>query len=245
MKTYAFYNDTDDPRNENQSPWLIDVYNKYLADVDVGFLVEIGVGHTLYGMWRMECLEIGHRCDDLLLMSSMNGDMRCGSNTADLLDIGWKGIYIEPIKEYCDELQISHVENLDRLTIVNLGASDQKDTKALFLGESFVPNDQGNSRSGGKYEYVNRHVELDVTSKILSDNDCPKHIDVMSIDVEGLEDKVLRGIDFTEHIPKIIIVEINKISPEIVTDILPNEYAFLGHDNLNGVWINSELVDAP
>ena len=241
MKKYAFYNDTDDPRNENQSPWLIDVYNKYLADVDVGFLVEIGVGHTLYGMWRMEYLEIGHRCDDLLLMSSMHGDMRCGSNTADLLDVGWKGIYIEPIKEYCDELQISHVENLDRLTIVNLGASDQKEKLPLFLGESFVPNNEGNSRNGGRYDYVNRYLELEPTSKILSDNNCPKHIDLMSIDVEGLEDKVLRGIDFTKHIPKIVILEINRTSPQILDDIFPDDYVFFGHDELNGVWINENV----
>ena len=208
MKKYVFNNNTEDPRNENQSPWLVDVYNKYLGDVDVGFLVEIGVGHTLYGMWRMECIGIGHRCDDPLLISSMNGDMRCGSNTADLLDLGWNGIYIEPIKEYCDELQISHSKNLDRLTIINIGASDQKEKLPLFLGESFVPNNEGNSRHGGLYNYVNKYIELEVTSKILSNNDCPKHIDLMSIDVEGFEDKVLMGIDFIKHIPKVLVVEV-------------------------------------
>ena len=35
---------------ENQSPWLLKYYNEYFADKTDGYLIEIGVGHTLYGV---------------------------------------------------------------------------------------------------------------------------------------------------------------------------------------------------
>lgn len=35
---------------QNQSPWIVDLYNKYFPNKNNGFLVEIGVGHTLDGI---------------------------------------------------------------------------------------------------------------------------------------------------------------------------------------------------
>ena len=208
---------------QNQSPWIVDLYNQYFANKNDGFLVEIGVGHTLDGVDNIR----DGTLENLKKLS------RCGSNTADLLDLGWSGIYIEPVKEYCDEAKISHSNNLDRLKIINLGASDSKDKIKMFLGDSFVPNAYANRG----YAWIGREVEVQPTSKILSDNDCPQNIDVMSIDVEGFEDKVVKGIDFNLHSPKMMIVEINIVSTETITSLLPKEYELVKSDELNAVWV--------
>lgn len=200
----------------NQSPWLADIYNKYLPYKTDGFLVEIGVGHTLQGV-------------DKVLPENPENLPRVGSNTADLLNLGWSGIYIEPVQEYCEEAKIAHKNNLDRLRIVNCGASDQEEEIPLFLGDSFISNSYGNRG----YNWIGRTIKTRKTSDILGD--CPA-IDLMSIDVEGFEDKVLRGIDFSKHRPKLLIVEINQVSAKTIQDLLPLEYNLVGQDDLNGVW---------
>lgn len=210
----------------NQSPWIVDLYNQYFANKKDGFLVEIGVGHTLDGVDNIK--------DGTL--ENLKNLSRCGSNTADLLDLGWSGIYIEPVKEYCEEAKISHASNLDRLKIINLGASDTSDKIKMFLGDSFVPNDYANRG----YAWIGRDVEVKPTSKILSDNNCPKDIDVMSIDVEGFEDKVIKGIDFNLHNPTMLIVEINIISQDEIQDLLPEGYTLIKSDGLNAVWVKTE-----
>ena len=139
-----------------QSPWLEGIYNKYIPYKTDGFLVEFGVGHTL------ELYRHGGR-------DKWKGaeDLRCGSNTAGLMDIGWSGIYVEPIKDFCDELKISLKDSLDRLTVVNKGASDKAETSTIYAGETFIPN---NFKDTGYYEpdYIGDTIETDISSKILS-----------------------------------------------------------------------------
>ena len=211
---------------QNQSPWIVDLYNKYFPNKNNGFLVEIGVGHTLDG--------IDNIVDGTL--DKIKNISRCGSNTADLLDLGWSGIYIEPVLEYCEEAKISHLNNFDRLKIINIAAGDISNKIQMFLGDSFVPNDHGNRG----YAWIGREVEIQPTSKILSDNGCPKNIDLMSIDVEGFEDKVIKGIDFNIHTPNMMIIEINIISLDVVSNLLPKEYEFIKSDYLNAVWVNTK-----
>jgi FkbM family methyltransferase len=213
MEKYTF-------KSENQSPWLVDIYNQFLPYKTDGFLVEIGVGHTIKGI-------------DRELPSNLINFQRCSSNTADLLDLGWSGIYIEPVKEYCDEAKISHKDNLDRLQIINLGASNKEDELELFLGDSFVSNNHGSQG----YSWIGRKVNTDKTSNILEKHNCPKNIDIMSIDVEGFELEVIQGIDFLKHLPSMLVIEIDKVSPNTINYMLPSSYKQVAKDNINGVWI--------
>jgi len=211
---------------ENQSPWLTDIYNAYLPYKTDGFLVEVGVGHTIAGV------------DKDLPQNLRSGEFsRCGSNTADLLDLGWGGIYIEPVSEYCEEAAVAHEFNLDKLRIANIAASDMVETLRLFLGDTFRPNDYGTSG----YEWIGREIQAEVTRTILDNHDCPPVFDIMSIDVEGFEGRVLKGMDFTRHQPKVLIAETNIVAPAEIDFLLPNSYMLVRDDGLNGVWVNKGL----
>lgn len=205
----------------NQSPWLIDIYKKHLPEI--GFLVEIGVGHTIQGIDKIfkETLQ------------EIREFERCGSNTADLLDGGWSGIYIEPVAEYCEEAKIAHKNNSDRLQIVNLGAGNTSAELQLYLGDSFVLN----KYSDLGYPWIGRFVKIKPTSDILSQYECPKEFELLSIDVEGFEKEVIDGIDFLKHFPKMIIVETNVVSKEEISKLLPNDYSIIAGDHLNTVWV--------
>jgi FkbM family methyltransferase len=198
---------------ENSSPWILDLYNKIIPYKNNGFLVEIGVGHTIEGSdW-----EIGK-----------DWTKRTESNTADLLDLGWNGIYIDPVKEYCDEAKLCHTNNLDRLSIINLGCSNTEEEKILYLGDSFV----GNSINT-QYTWLGRKIQCRPTSTILLENKCPRDIDIMSIDVEGYELKVLQGLNFYLHRPKIIIIEINSVGIDPINNLLLSNYELFSQDSLN------------
>jgi FkbM family methyltransferase len=204
----------------NQSPWIVDFYNKHLSYKTDGFVVEIGVGHTIKGI-------------DKNLENISEHHQRCGSNTADLIDLGWSGIFIEPVKEYCDEFKITHRNNIERLKIENLGAGNEKTSLKLFLGDSFIPNQAGQNG----YSWVGREINIEPTSVILEKNNSPKNIDIMSIDVEGFELEVLKGIDFNLHTPHILIIETDKISVNDVNKIIPKEYKYEYSDNVNSLWV--------
>lgn len=206
----------------NQSNWIVDIYNKYLPYKTNGFIVEIGVGHTFSGV-------------DNTLPSNLESYPRCGSNSADLLDLGWGGILIEPVSEYCEEAKIAHKQNSSRVKIINLGASDSEGEVYLSFGDSFTKSQSNSPR----YPWIGRKVKIQETSKILEKNGCPTEIDIMSIDVEGHELNVIKGIDFEKHIPKIIVVETNIISPKQISEVLPNSYIQEKSDGLNTVWIKS------
>jgi FkbM family methyltransferase len=210
---------------ENQTPWLIEIYNKVLPYKTDGYLVEIGVGHTIKGI-------------DRELPENLVNFTKGPSNTADLLDIGWSGIYIDPVEEYCKEAKLAHLNNLDRLKIVNIGASDKDGELQLYLGDSFVENSFG--KQG--YNWIGRKVKTQKTSDILEKHNCPKNIDIMSIDVEGFEVNVLLGLDFEKYIPHILICEIQPTPIIEITKIIPSYYELVGNDGLNAVWINNRNI---
>jgi len=215
----------------NQSPWLADIYNTHLDHKTDGFFVEVGVGHTIAGVDQPDDL---HKILDAGL-----GFSRLGSNTADLIDLGWSGIYIEPIEEFCYEASICHAPAVrdGRLSIVKAGASDVESTETLFQGETFIP--AGYTSPTFCY-YEGRIVPTQITSKILEYNHCPERFDLMSVDVEGYEHKVIMGMEFTKHRPKLLVVEVNRVPADYIESLLPDGYHLFGHDGLNAAWVDTQ-----
>jgi len=205
-----------------QSSWLSDMLKEHMPQK--GFLVEIGVGHTT----TVKSRESGFSIVDLF-----------GSNTAELLDIGWSGVYIDPVAEFCFEASLLHKDKTDRLKIVNLGASDTNEVCTLYGEETLIPNGKLNYKdcSGVPYTYPGRKVTCLPTSTILSSVCCPEKIDFMSIDVEGYELKVLKGIDFSLHKVGMFFIETTRVTVNAVESVLPFGYKLLKTDGFNTCWI--------
>ena len=206
-----------------QSSWLGDLYNKYLPDS--GFFVEIGMGHTTTPESRQ---------------SNFTKLELHGSNTIELLSLNWNGIFIEPVTEFCYEAILLLKDKLDKIKIINTGASDIYEICTMYGEETMIPNDivpYKDYATGENYNYPGKKVLCKPTSVILSEVNCPKQIDLMSIDVEGYEDKTLKGIDFNLHYPTMLIIESTRINNDMIKDIIPETYELIQHDNLNSCWV--------
>lgn len=224
----------------HESPWLIELYQTLFNDKKDGFLVELGVGHVL--RWS----EMNSTPKILSEEEFKNIAVRGCNNTIDLLENGWCGIYVDPIDEFItNELNpllknLLSEEQFSKIKTIVCGASDDNYIAQIVREETIniISKDiYQDLPIHNPYQYQKRMVRCRKTSDILSDFNCPKNIDLMSIDVEGHELYAIRGIDFNKHLPKVIVVETNKVSKEEIKNILPNNYQLLCYDCLNSVFI--------
>lgn len=211
----------------DQSSWLGEIYNQLnFADrKEQGYLIEFGVGNVI---------DYPGRDSGAPIPTNYH---RLGSNTSELLDLGWKGLYVEPVVEFLHQCTVLHKNNLDRLTLLNCAAGDTDESLTIGDGESLVSN----SFNAG-LSYIRRTVQCKPASKIL-DKFCPTtKINLMSIDVEGFEDRILRSIDFNKYQFELIVVEIDKVPSSTVEQLIPTYYTKIREDGLNAVYLNTTDV---
>ena len=143
------------------------------------------------------------------------------SNTAILeSDFGWTGILIEAVKPLYDKCvlnrQGSKVYNFACVDFgydkpfIELIYSDLMSTP-LIKG-SDIQDPFGHAFSGAKWLGPNENVEkisvpVATLTKLLDLGGAPKSIEFLSLDVEGAELNVLKGIDFSRYKIKFIVVE--------------------------------------
>lgn len=111
------------------------------------------------------------------------------SNTYFLENIGWKGICIEPGDSF-EDLQTNR-KSLN----LNFAVTDYTGTIGFF-GDRVDPN--------------GRFVQCSTLLNLLNRCNAPRKIDYLSIDVEGHELNVLRGMDFDYYHVNRITIEHNK-----------------------------------
>ena len=157
---------------------------------------------------------------------------------------GWRGILIEPIPA----MAAACLRNRPRATVVNsaLVATDQTKSVRMkaarlmaFVSESFAqPEDEKRHLQTAievqKLESVSEiEVPARTLSSILSEQGATR-IDLLSLDVEGYEIEVLKGLDVARHRPNFILVETSRLSE--VLEVLQGQYDAIDqlshHDHL-------------
>ena len=134
------------------------------------------------------------------------------SNTYAFYQKGWRGICIDANPES----QAAFEEHRPEDVFVHAGIAEQEDERAYYRFSSPVYNTFDRSRADrviAKNKPSARFlgetkVRLSRLSAVLDRHGSPKKIDLMSIDVEGLEISVIRSNDFAKYRPRLLICEL-------------------------------------
>lgn len=134
------------------------------------------------------------------------------SNTCFLADLGWRGLYVEPVSAYALACSLRHANNNVRVAPCAVGA----DTGPieLHIGGTLTTTsarqveiyEQLPWAKGNHYGLTSivHQVRLDFLLDAMS---VPKEFDLLVVDVEGTETEVFAGLNESWR-PKVMIVEI-------------------------------------
>ena len=152
-------------------------------------------------------------------------DGRSSSNTYGLESDGWSGILVEPIlSKY---FRIRQLRSLETNKIFHAACVPQDYTSGSvqmtyadlmsFSEELSIVNQE--SWTEGSKQFLNSHEDIVKTyapartlNSILDEANAPRHIDFLSIDVEGAEKAVLDGLDLQKYSFSVICVEAQEIA---------------------------------
>ena len=173
------------------------------------------------------------------------------SNTFSFEQAGWAGICIEPHPTFFPFCQ----KNRPDSTCINAACVGDESLKEVSFNAEEIGLLSGISADEDDvdYRYSARKLDFKGFNKVtvpamtltnILDNHAPgTAIDFMTIDVEGTELDVLKGLDFTRYAPEVLIVEDNKETPnQPLFDYLEGEkgYTFARKIGANVIFTNSE-----
>jgi FkbM family methyltransferase len=131
---------------------------------------------------------------------------------------GWKGILVEPIPALADQCRRNRpgsiVENCALVPFGHAGLTVEMhycNLMSLVKGAmKSEANDLAHIKAGVEVQPGVGPYDLQVPARTLTavlDQHRPPRIDLLSLDVEGFELSVLRGLDFERYRPRLMLIE--------------------------------------
>jgi len=148
------------------------------------------------------------------------------SNTSFLADLGWNGIYIEPVKEYYEMCVLRHKKNKN-INVLNLAVGEEECDTKIYVGKGLSTISKEHLEFYKKSNF-SKHVNFSGSEyckqkrleNILEDYKIDKFFELLVVDVEGYESEVFNSLNLSYWEPKIMIVELpdeNKHFTEFTT----------------------------
>ena len=136
----------------------------------------------------------------------------CDFNTLNgLSDKGWRGVIVEPVKEYFDNL-----EKKPNINYLNCAVDVESGTATMYRWNKDIVESDSDYRGMTTMNLKNTsflHLTSEITVPTITYNDLIKNnqidrVDLLKIDTEGHDLKILKTVEFDGSIrPKIIKIE--------------------------------------
>jgi FkbM family methyltransferase len=114
--------------------------------------------------------------------------------------LGWQCILVEPAPESCRNIRA----NRPRATVLEVAASDAAGTATFYLADSAAVLNSLEQDPGQHTTAIT--VPTDTLDTLLARAGVTR-VDFMTIDVEGAEERVLRGLTLARFAPRVVILE--------------------------------------
>lgn len=131
---------------------------------------------------------------------------RRGSNTFSLYKRGWRGILVDMEKTKVMAARLARRKD----TVVQAAVSDTVEFAKIYSPNDFSTNATINlevAKADSEYKEVGA-VTTTTLTEILNRYSCPGKFDLLNVDCEGNDLKVLLGLDLVTYSPRVICVEI-------------------------------------
>jgi len=132
------------------------------------------------------------------------------SNTLMFYDMGWSGINIEPAPDALRQFERQRPRDCN----LNLGIAEQRGELTYYVFDdpalnTFDPTLREERETSTPYRVLETlKVEVDRLDRVLEQHlPSDRHIDFLSVDVEGLDLQVLRSNDWTRFRPEYVLAE--------------------------------------
>jgi FkbM family methyltransferase len=128
---------------------------------------------------------------------------RRGSNTYGLYKKGWSGILID-----LEECKVKANQMARRRDQVVLAAvSDKEEWLDIYSDKKYSTNTTIKRQDDQDGKSLIGRIKTQTLTKILEENHFPTQFELLSIDVEGVDFEVLKGLDLKIYKPEIICIE--------------------------------------
>ena len=137
------------------------------------------------------------------------------SNSSCLAEAGWKGLLFEPVPQHYNRCAARYRDNKN-VDVVKCCIGDYNGEAKVYLGSSLsttsiemikVFNSLDWSKHIGHNEKKFIKSEIYTLDSMLEKHNWPENFDVLVVDTEGTELKVLQGFDVDRWAPKVAIIE--------------------------------------
>jgi len=140
------------------------------------------------------------------------------SNTSCLADLGWRGLYIEPIAASCERCRQRHAANPHTSVLqCAIGAEDGTATVWQNGPCSTLSDDEHalNLREGVILDTEIQRVEVPLRrlDGVLAEAGIAPGFELLVVDVDGSEEAVFAGLDLARWRPRFLLVELVEESP--------------------------------
>jgi len=172
------------------------------------------------------------------------------NNTYLLHKRGWSGVNIDLDKKNIDLFNLSRPKDIN----LNYAISDKEGEVEFYFYHNTSPINTLSKEVSNYQKAKIKEIKMIKTyslNNILEKINFHKNIDYMSIDVEGLEEKVLNGFNINKYNPKVVSVEfldltMNKLEfkNNTINRVLnSNIYKYFTDNNYYFVnWIHGDLI---
>lgn len=161
---------------------------------------------------------------------------------------GWRGVIVEPIRDYADLTRCLRPGDVTIETLVGEQAGETVLYRAAGLdGLSTTMDQYAQTAADFGAEIVVQRHPVTTASDILREH-APPVIDFLKVDVEGAEASVLAGLDFSIWRPRVLVIEATVPGTDIPAwdewepALLQAGYVFGLFDGLNRYYIDQAEV---